>query len=766
MQIPMLPLESKIVCPQLMTHFEIKQSSFIKAIDQAMQINKQIFVIMLRHPYISPIQKEDLYTVGTIATIKKVIKVSDTQYEIFVKGEKRANLVEIDDIETLSVTIEPIEDSFDHTKPENEALNRILETTFERYATLNPRFTEEMIKEILAIESPIERLDKIIGSLMIKAKEKQELFLECLDNEKRFFKMIEILERECDILSVQKEILLQVKKNLDKSQKEYFLREQMKIIQEKLGDKEGLLEEIAEFESKIQASVLPKEVVEKLNKEIRRLKYIPSNAPESSNLRVYIETVLDLPWSKQTKESLNLKKAKQILDKEHYGLTKIKERVIEYLAVKKISPQVPPPILCLVGPPGVGKTSIARSIAHAMNRNYVRISLGGVTDEAEIRGHRRTYVSAMPGRFINALIEAKSSNPLILIDEIDKMSRDYKGDPTAALLEVLDTHQNHTFKDRYLELPVDLSHVLFITTANTIKDIPRPLLDRMEVIEVSSYTVLEKLEIAQRYLVPQQLEKHDLTKENLKISKTTLRYLIEHYTKEAGVRELERLIEAICRKAAKDMVEQDVKSIEVHNTKLKDYLGIPLFEYEPKNEQAEVGVVRGLAWTSVGGDTLFVEVNCMKGKGKLELTGKMGEVMQESAKAAVSYIRSQASTLGIAEDFYLNQDIHVHIPEGAIPKDGPSAGITMATAMISALTGQKVCPDLAMTGEITIRGRILPIGGLKEKLLAAKRARIHTVLVPAQNKKNVEDLEMHIVDNLEIIYVSKMNEVLEYVFAN
>ena len=763
---PVLPLRGVTIFPEMIMHFDVGREKSLKALEEAMKQNELILAVTQKDADVDEPSRKDLYTVGTVVQIKQMAKIGDGQFKVLVKGTVRAKILDIEESDYLSAKIEIInEEAPSEQDTEQEALVRTIAELFEKYAGLNPRITDEVLYGILNLKDSIEMMDIIIGHIVLEVEKKQGI-LECLDIRERMYKTIQVLKAEIEILSMQKEIISKVKANIDQSQKEYFLREQIKVIQEQLGDKDGLQADIEKYEEKIKSSILPKEVEEKLRKEIRKLKNTPSSSPDNGNIRTYIETVLELPWDISTKENLDLRKASQILSKEHYGLEKIKERIIEYLAVRKLSKETISPILCLVGPPGVGKTSIAKSIAHATGRNYVRISLGGVRDEAEIRGHRRTYVGAIPGRFVYGLSEAKSNNPLMLLDEIDKMASDFKGDPAAAILEILDSNQNSTFKDHYLEVPVDLSEVLFIATANSLNGIPRPLLDRMEIIEVSSYTALEKLEIAQKYLLPNQLEKHHIAKAQIKISKSNMLYIIEHYTKEAGVRGLERTLANICRKVARDIVEKDVASVQITPAKLREYLGAPFFEYEEKNQSAEVGIARGLAWTSVGGDTLSIEVNCMKGKGQLELTGKMGDVMKESAKAAISYIRSKASELGIEEDFYMHRDMHIHIPEGAVPKDGPSAGITMATAIISALTGKAVRADLAMTGEITIRGRVLPIGGLKEKLLAAKRAKIKTIIVPAQNRKNVEELEAYIVEGLEMIYATTMDDVLKYAFID
>ena len=761
--IPMLPLRGVTIFPEMVMYFDVGREKSVNALHQAMKEEDLIFAIAQKDADVDEPGLKDLYTVGTIVQIKQMTKVAEGQYKVFVKGMTRARLVELNDEDYLSATVEIIGDRLPEMTAKEEALVRSIAELFEKYASLNPRISDEVLYGILNLKDPIEMIDIIIGHIVLEVSKKQEI-LECLDVKKRMYKTVEVLAAEIDILAAQKDIMTKVKATIDKSQKEYFLREQIKVIQEELGDKDGVAGDIDNYHKKMEEKALPEAVKEKLEKEIRKLRNTPSSSPDNGNIRTYIETVLELPWGEYSEESIDIKRATKIFEKEHYGLKDIKERVLDYLAVRKLAQNVAPPILCLVGPPGVGKTSIAKSIAHATNRSYVRISLGGVRDEAEIRGHRRTYVGAIPGRFIYGLTEAKSNNPVMLLDEVDKMASDFKGDPAAALLEILDANQNYAFKDHYLEVPVDLSKVMFIATANNISNIPRPLLDRMEVIEVSSYTVLEKLQIANKYLLPEQLKKHHLDKVQVKISKTNMMYIIEHYTKEAGVRHLQRILAKICRKAAREIVEEETSSIQITPLKLRDYLGVPIFEFEEKNKKAEIGIVRGLAWTSVGGDTLSIEVNCMKGKGELKLTGKMGDVMKESAMAAVSYIRSQCEALGVNEAFYKEQDIHIHIPEGAVPKDGPSAGITMATAMISALTGKAVKANVAMTGEITIRGRVLPIGGLREKLLAAKRAKIDTVIVPSQNRKNVEDLDESIAEGLEIIYASTMDDVLKHVF--
>ena len=762
--IPMLALRGMTIFPGMVMHFDVGRNKSLKAIEEAMAQDERLLVVAQKDASIDDPLQEDLYEMGTIVHIQQVASVKESQVKVLVKGEQRAKIIRLEDEPFMQARVQIIDETELALDAEAEAMLRIIGDLFEKYASLSSRFTEEMIQNILSIQNPIEVMDLIISNVTLEVEKKQQV-LGCLDIKQRMFEVISILNNEIEILKIQRNIYLKVKKNIDQTQKEYFLREQIKIIQEELGDKDGVAEDVAAYEKKLTELQLPEEVKNKIQKEIKRLLKTSSASPESGNIRTYIDTLLDLPWGIRTIENADIKKAHAILEKEHYGLDKIKERVIEYLAVKKISQDVKAPILCLVGPPGVGKTSIASSIANALGRNYVRISLGGIRDESEIRGHRRTYVGAIPGRIVNGFIQAKSMNPLVLLDEVDKMMGDFRGDPAAAMLEVLDSSQNRHFRDHYLEVVLDLSESMFIATANSLSTIPKPLLDRMEILEINSYTQLEKLHIGKKHLIPKLLKSHALSSRNLKISEEQLLYLIEHYTKEAGVRSLERMLAKVCRKAAKDIVEKEIQSVKMNQNRLAEYLGEPFYLYEKKNAVPEVGLVRGLAWTAVGGDTLSIEVNSMKGKGQLELTGQMGDVMKESAKAAVSYIRSKAKTLGISEDFYKMSDIHIHIPEGAVPKDGPSAGITMATAIISSLKQKAVRTDIAMTGEITIRGRVLAIGGLKEKLLAAKRANITTVIIPKQNERTIKEIDDSILEGLQIHYVTTMDEVLEYVFV-
>lgn len=762
--IPVLPLRGITVFPNMILDLDIGREKSLAAIQKAIETDDKIFVVAQKDATVDDPKVEELYDIGTIASIRQVTKISDNHYKIFIAGEKRARIIDSQIEEYLSATVEVIDTKQQEFTQKEEALIRTIGELFEKYAKLSGRIHEDMVYAILGLKSSLEIIDIIAAHMTLEVSKKQEI-LAAVDITTRMNKMIEILNHEIQILEIQRNIYLQVKKNIDKSQKEYYLKEQLKAIQEELGDKDSIKEETDNFKEKLNSLQIPEEIKEKIEKEIDKLYKSSANSPESGYLRNYIETVLDIPWGITTKENTQIKKAQKVLEREHYGLEKIKQRILEYLAVKVYAPDIQVPILCLVGPPGVGKTSIARSIATATGRNYARISLGGARDEADIRGHRRTYVGAMPGRFINALRQAKSMNPVIVLDELDKMMSDFRGDPAAALLEVLDSEQNAHFRDHYVEVPVDLSKVMFICTANNLTSVPKPLLDRMEVIELSSYTSVEKLEIAKRHLLPKQLQRHGLTAKNIRISQETIMYLIDYYTKESGVRNLERLLGSICRKVVREMLETEKKVITITPQKVKEYLGQEKYQFDKASKTPQVGVVTGLAWTPVGGDTLSIEVNIMKGKGNLELTGQMGNVMKESAKAAVSYIRSNYETLGVPENFHTKLDIHIHIPEGAVPKDGPSAGITMATAIISALTKKPVRNDIAMTGEVTIRGRVLAIGGLKEKLLAAKRAGIYNVIVPKQNMPHISEIEKHILENMNIIYAETMEDVLSHVFA-
>lgn len=762
--IPLIPLRGLTVFPNMIIHFDVGRDKSLKAIEAAMLEDEKVLLVTQKDTLQEDPKHEEIYEIGTIVKIKQIVKQKPPIIKVLVEGIKRARVLEVAPGDYMEAYIEEIEEKEVEDTPETEALMRSVGELFERYAGLNSKLSMEMVYSILGASSPLEVMDLIVANIPLEVTRKQDI-LECLEPSERMYKVLEVLQSEVEILELQKEIQGKVKENIDQLQKEYYLREQLKVIQEELGEKDGIKADIEQYKMKMEELELNEEVKVKLEKEIGRLLKVPSSSPENGMIRTYIESLLALPWNHTTQENKDLDYAEDILERDHYGLEEVKERILDFLSVRKFTEQIQAPILCLVGPPGVGKTSIARSIAEATGRNYVRISLGGVRDEAEIRGHRRTYVGAMPGRFANALSEARSSNPLMLLDEVDKMMSDFRGDPAAALLEILDSAQNHSFRDHYLEVPVDLSKVLFVATANTLSTIPRPLLDRMEIIEVNSYTPIEKVEIAERYLVPKEMKKHGLTKKSFKISKDVLDYVIEHYTREAGVRNLERQVGTLCRKATREMIRENKKSVTINNKKVQHYLGAEKVSYKEKNTKPQVGVVRGLAWTAVGGDTLSIEVNVMDGKGIFDLTGNMGNVMKESAKAAMSYIRSKASVLGLSKDFYKEIDIHIHIPEGAVPKDGPSAGITMATAIISALTHKKVRNDIAMTGEITIRGRVLAIGGLKEKILAAKRAGIFEVIVPKENEKNIQEISRDVLEGVTVIYAETMDDVLEHVFA-
>lgn len=762
--IPLIPLRGLTVFPNMIIHFDVGRDKSLKAIEAAMVKDEYVLLVTQKNTMQENPNHEEIYDIGTIVKIKQIVKQKPPIIKVLVEGIKRARVLEVANGQYLEAYIEEIEEKEAEDTPETEALMRSVGELFERYAGLNTKLSMEMVYSILGASSPLEIMDLIVANIPLEVTRKQEI-LECLEPTQRMYKVLEVLESEVEILELQKEIQGKVKDNIDQLQKEYYLREQLKVIQEELGEKDGVKADVEQYRAKMEELELSEEVKDKLEKEIGRLLKVPSSSPESGMIRSYIESLLALPWSHVTEENIELDHAETVLERDHYGLEEVKERILDFLSVRKFTETIGTPILCLVGPPGVGKTSIARSIAEATGRNYVRISLGGVRDEAEIRGHRRTYVGAMPGRFANALSEAGSSNPLMLLDEVDKMMSDFRGDPAAALLEVLDSAQNHSFRDHYLEVPLDLSKVLFVATANTLSTIPRPLLDRMEIIEVNSYTPIEKIEIADRYLVPKEMKKHGLNKKSFKISKDAINYVIEHYTREAGVRNLERQIGTLCRKATREMLRENKKSVTINTKKVQNYLGAEKVTYKEKNAKPQVGVVRGLAWTAVGGDTLSIEVNVMDGKGIFELTGNMGNVMKESAKAAMSYIRSKAPALGLSKDFYKQIDIHIHIPEGAVPKDGPSAGITMATAIISALTNKKVRNDIAMTGEITIRGRVLAIGGLKEKILAAKRAGIFEVIVPKENEKNIQEISSDVLDDVTVIYAETMDDVLKHVFA-
>ncbi|CUX29041.1 endopeptidase La [Clostridium sp. C105KSO13] len=760
--LPMVALRGITIMPEMVVHFDISREQSIAAIQEAMVEDQKIFMITQRDAEVEKPKQEDLFEVGTIGTIKQIIKLPRHIVRVLVAGEKRGVLQNIEYEEPyMRASVEEIDDS-EITIPDDlngEAMERGLKDMFVDFAAKNGKMSKESVAQILEVQGLIKLVDEVAANTPLPYKDLQEIL-----NETDFWKRYEALAfklvNEVQIMDIKEQIQIKVKERVDKHQKEYILREQLKLIREELGD-DTTLSDADEFEKAAKALKAPKEVKEKLTKEIGRFKNSLNSPAETGVIRTYIENLLEMPWDKVAKDSRDIEYARKILEEDHYGLEQVKERVLEFLAVRSLTKKGESPILCLVGPPGTGKTSIAKSLARALKKPYVRISLGGIRDEAEIRGHRKTYVGAMPGRIAEAMKSAGVKNPVMLLDEIDKVSTDYKGDTFSALLEVLDSEQNSKFRDHYLELPLDLSEVLFVTTANTLQTIPRPLVDRMEVIEISSYTENEKLHIAVEHLIPKQIQKHGLQPEQLSFSKPAIWKMARNYTKEAGVRQLERKIGDICRKAAKEILTTKKKRVIITEKNIHKYLGKEKYTYQMVNPSDEVGIARGLAWTSVGGDTLQIEVNVMHGDGEIMLTGKLGDVMKESARTGISYIRSVSDRYKVAEDFFEKHDIHVHIPEGAVPKDGPSAGITMATAMLSAITGYKVRADLAMTGEVTLRGRVLPIGGLKEKLLAAKSAGIKTVLVPGKNQADVEELSGEITKGLEILPVENMDEVLK-----
>ena len=758
--LPAIALRGTTILPGMIVHFDVSRERSVKAIEAAMLHDQKIFLVTQIDPEVESPDLAGVYHVGTIAYIKQVVKLPQNLLRVLVEGTGRATLVKFEqEFPFIRSEITPVdEEEMQMPEPVMEAMHRSLKELFHRYCMENGKVSKELVAQILNIDNVEELVEQIAVNIPLSYQNKQKI-LEALTLEERYEVLGAILGNEIEIMQIGRDLQKKVKARIDKNQREYILREQLKLIREELGE-DNTADDAEEFKKKLQELQAGDEVKEKISKEIERFKNTNSNVSENAVLRGYIETMLALPWEKKSTDSDDLKEAWKVLQEGHYGLKDVKERVMEFLSVRKLTHKGKSPILCLVGPPGTGKTSIARSIAEAMHKKYVRICLGGVRDEAEIRGHRKTYVGAMPGRITAALQQAGVSNPLMLLDEIDKTSSDYKGDTSAALLEVLDPEQNSRFMDHYIEVPQDLSEVLFIATANDVQGIPRPLLDRMEQIEIAGYTENEKEHIAKEHLIPKQMEENGIEKGKLTIQSAALKKIINNYTKEAGVRNLERTIGQICRKTARLIMEEDKKKVTVTSKNLSDFLGKEHFNYLMANKKDEIGISRGLAWTQVGGDTLQIEVNVMPGKGELMLTGQLGDVMKESAQAGITYIRSIASDYKVEPEFFQENDIHVHIPEGAVPKDGPSAGITMATAILSAIIKKPVRADLAMTGEITLRGRVLPIGGLKEKLLAAKYAKIKEVLVPAENKPDIQELDKEITDGLTITFVSSMKEVL------
>lgn len=763
---PMIPLRGITMFPHMVVHFDIGRETSIKALDEAELRDGLIMLVAQKDAKVEEPTEEDIYTVGTVAKIKQLLKIPGGNIRALVEGVYRAKIKKYLSMEPMiEVEVEEYiyEEDVKNDK-KTEAAMRLLLDDFEEYMNYNANVSPEMFEALIDLKDPGQLADIISSYALSKQDDVQEV-VETID----FYKRLEVvhvkLRQEIEILTIESKISNRLKKQINKVQKEYYLREQIKAIQEELGEEDDFETEIIEYKEKLKSRTLPQEVQEKFEKELARLRYQSPSSPEASVIRSYLDWILDLPWDIETEDKIDIKNARDILNEDHYGLEDIKERVLEHIALRKLTDRMNGAIICLVGPPGVGKTSIARSVARAMNRNFIRVSLGGVSDESEIRGHRRTYIGALPGNILSGLKKCKSKNPVFLLDEIDKLGRDYKGDPASALLEALDPEQNSNFTDHYLDLPFDLSQVMFITTANTTSTIPSPLLDRMEVISVGGYTSEEKFNIAKKYLLPKELRELGLKHDAVEVTDGVIKTLIEHYTREAGVRKLERELKSLIRKAVKKIVEEDVKKVSVSKKNLEEFAGAPRYRFDKMSKKDIVGVANGLAWTSVGGETLTIEVNVMDGSGFVQLTGKLGEVMKESAMAALSYARSRRTALKLEKDFHKMKDIHVHVPEGAIPKDGPSAGITIATAVISALINRPVRRDVAMTGEITIRGYVLPIGGLKEKLLAAKRMGIREVILPEENRKDYEELQENIKSDMQVHFVKKMDEVLKIALA-
>jgi len=759
----MIPLRGMHIFPGMVIHFDVGREKSINALEESMINDSMIFLTTQKDASTEIPTEDDYYKFGVVCKIKQMLKMPGDNIRVLVEGLNRAKINKINsDEDYIEVEIESfIYDDSEEVGEEMEAIMRLVKESFESYTTINNKIPDDAIISVNEVEEPNRLSDIIVSYIFLKSADKQSL-LETLDPYERLEKLQVILKQEIEVVKLEETINKRVKKQINELQKEYYLKEQMKAIQKELGEDEDLGDEVEEYLKEIKKVKMPKEAKEKAEKEAKRLLKINQASPEAGVIRTYLDWLIGLPWNKSTKDNKDIKRARKVLEEDHYGLDDVKERILEFLAVRQLNSKMKSPIICLVGPPGVGKTSIAKSIARALDRKFVRFSLGGIRDEAEIRGHRRTYIGAIPGRIISNISKVKYNNPVFLFDEVDKIAQDFRGDPASALLEVLDPEQNNTFTDHYLETSFDLSKVMFITTANTTSTIPRPLLDRMEVIEISGYTAEEKLNIGKKYLIPKQYKEHGLTKDDVQISDNALIEVIEKYTKESGVRELERTIGNIIRKAAVKIVEKEKEKIVVNVNSLEKYLGIPKYEYEKAYENNQIGIATGLAWTRVGGETLFIEVNLMNGDGKLQLTGQLGDVMKESAKASLSYVRAHLDKYDIDEKFYKTKDIHVHVPEGAIPKDGPSAGITMATALLSALTNRPVNKKVAMTGEITLRGRVLPIGGVKEKVLAANRAGLDTVLLPKRNEKDLNKIPKNVKKDLNIILVDSMDEVVEH----
>ncbi len=763
-KMPLLPLRGILVFPYMIIHLDVGREKSIGALEEAMVHDRLIMLASQRDAQNDKPQPEDIFSVGTVAEIKQLLKLPGGTIRVLVEGLHRAEIVRYADLEPFYMAEIREHNEAEAKTPEVEALTRTAISQFEQWVKLSKKIPPETLVSVVMVEEPGRLTDLIASHLALKIEDKQVL-LDAIDVKERLERLCDILGREMEILELEKKINVRVRKQMEKTQKEYYLREQLKAIQKELGDKDDRMAEADEYRQKLKEQELPKDVAEKITKEIERLEKMPPMVAESAVIRTYLDWLLALPWAKETTDRLDIGIAEKILDEDHYGLEKVKERILEYLSIRKLTEKMKGPILCLVGPPGVGKTSLARSIARAMERKFVRVSLGGVRDEAEVRGHRRTYVGALPGRIIQGMRTAGSKNPVFLLDEIDKMSADFRGDPSAALLEVLDPEQNNTFSDHYIEVPFDLSRVLWVVTANVLHNIPRPLFDRMETITIAGYTEEEKTQIAIRYLIPKQVRDHGLSDKQIVFSEGTIQKVIRDYTREAGVRNLERNIANLCRKAARQIVQDKRTTVKITAQNLHTFLGAPKYRHKQAERNLQVGVATGLAWTEVGGDVLGVEVSTMKGKGKLTLTGQLGEVMQESAQAGFSYIRSRAQELGVDPEFYEKTDIHIHLPEGAIPKDGPSAGITMATAVASALTGRPVKNDVAMTGEITLRGRVLPVGGIKEKVLAAHRVGIKKIVMPKENKRDMDEIPVNVKRSLEFVLVEHMDEVLKAALA-